>query len=167
MPNTEKRGLIFNIQKFSIHDGPGIRTTVFFQGCPLRCAWCSNPESQTTESRRFRAGTERRPTPPEAGQPEPGRREAGLIKEARPYTVRELVAICLEDEVFYAESGGGVTLSGGEVLAQAEFAETLLETLGENGVHRAVETSGFAPAELFGRIAARTDLVLFDIKHHD
>jgi pyruvate formate lyase activating enzyme len=149
MSNTENRGFIFNIQKFSIHDGPGIRTTVFFQGCPLRCGWCSNPESQMTE----------RAAPQEGS--------AGLLKEARFYSADEVLAICLEDEVFYAESGGGVTLSGGEALVQAEFAAELLEKLGEKGIHRAIETSGFAPAEVFGRITARTELVLFDLKHHN
>jgi pyruvate formate lyase activating enzyme len=158
MPHTENRGLIFNIQKFSIHDGPGIRTTVFFQGCPLRCAWCSNPESQMMGQREGRLSGS-----PQGG----GRRDSGLIKEARLYSADEVLAVCLEDEVFYAESGGGVTLSGGEALAQAEFAAELLEKLGEKGIHRAIETSGFAPAELFGRITARTELVLFDLKHHN
>jgi pyruvate formate lyase activating enzyme len=95
-----------------------------------------------------------------------GRQDSGPVKEARLYSADEVLAVCLEDEVFYAESGGGVTLSGGEVLAQAEFAAELLEKLGEKGIHRAIETSGFAPTEVFGRIAARTELVLFDLKHH-
>jgi pyruvate formate lyase activating enzyme len=75
--------------------------------------------------------------------------------------------ICLQDRAFYEESGGGATLSGGEVLSQADFAEALLAALGETGIHRALETSGHAPAEVFGRIAARAELILFDIKHHD
>jgi pyruvate formate lyase activating enzyme len=83
------------------------------------------------------------------------------------YTVEEVMEVCLEDQVFYEESGGGVTLSGGEALAQGEFAETLLVRLGEAGIHRAIETSGYAAPETFARIAARTDLLFFDLKHPD
>jgi pyruvate formate lyase activating enzyme len=143
------QGVLFNIQKFSIHDGPGIRTAVFFKGCPLRCAWCSNPESQ---------GFGILPDVRTPGDPSLG---------GRLYSPEEVVEICLQDRVFYEESGGGVTLSGGEVLSQADFAETLLVRLGEAGLHRAIETSGHAPARIFARIAARVELILFDIKHHD
>jgi pyruvate formate lyase activating enzyme len=81
--------------------------------------------------------------------------------------VEEALEICLQDRAFYEESGGGVTLSGGEVLSQAGFAEALLTRLGGEGIHRAIETSGHAPAHVFGRVAAHSDLILFDIKHHD
>ncbi|MDR1506658.1 MAG: radical SAM protein [Treponema sp.] len=143
MKNT---GLIFNVQKFSIHDGPGIRTTVFFQGCPLRCKWCSNPESQEKYGK----------TAVLEG-----------IQPAKAYSVDEIMAICLEDGPFYAESGGGVTLSGGEVLFQGEFAADLLARLGEKHIHRALETSGCADPALFKRLAALAELVLFDVKHHN
>jgi pyruvate formate lyase activating enzyme len=81
--------------------------------------------------------------------------------------VEEALEICLQDRAFYEESGGGATLSGGEVLSQADFAEALLARLGDEGIHRAIETSGHAPADVFGRVAARVELILFDIKHHD
>ena len=93
-----RTGIVFNIQKFSLHDGPGIRTVVFLKGCPLRCKWCANPESQS---------------------PAPCQLENGitLAKDRQEMTVEEAVTICLQDRDFYEESGGGVTLSGGEVLA--------------------------------------------------
>jgi pyruvate formate lyase activating enzyme len=90
-----------------------------------------------------------------------------LSLSGRYYSVEEVLEQCLKDRAFYEESGGGVTLSGGEVLAQPEFAEALLAALGEAGIHRAIETSGLAPAAVFNRIIPRTDLFLFDIKHHD
>jgi pyruvate formate lyase activating enzyme len=161
------QGVLFNIQKFSIHDGPGIRTVVFFKGCPLRCAWCSNPESQgfgiLPESEGFGKN-------PESGKfgisPEfPAPTDPSLA--GKLYSIEETVEICLQDQAFYAESGGGVTLSGGEVLSQADFAEALLVRLGEEGIHRAIETSGCAPAQVFARIAARVEFILFDIKHYD
>jgi pyruvate formate lyase activating enzyme len=85
----------------------------------------------------------------------------------RSYSVEEVLEQCLKDRAFYEESGGGVTLSGGEVLAQPDFAEALLDALGEAGIHRVIETSGFAPAQVFNRLLSRTDLILFDIKHHN
>jgi len=134
-------GLIFNIQKFSLHDGPGIRTVVFFKGCPLSCRWCSNPESLD-------------------GTP---------CGEARPYTVEEVLKICLEDKVFYEDeqAEGGVTLSGGEVLTQRQFAIELLAALKEEKIHRAIETSGYAAPEVFAEFIEAADLLLFDIKHFD
>ena len=134
-------GLIFNIQKFSIHDGPGIRTVVFFKGCPLSCRWCSNPESRD-------------------GQP---------CKEARWYTVEETLKTCLADRLFYEETMpiGGVTLGGGEALSQPLFALELLRAFGRENIHTAIETSGFAPPELFTQITEAADLILFDLKHFD
>jgi pyruvate formate lyase activating enzyme len=143
------QGVLFNIQKFSIHDGPGIRTVVFFKGCPLRCAWCANPESQG-----FGISSEF-----------PALKDPSLA--GKLYSIEETMKICLQDQAFYAESGGGVTLSGGELLSQADFAEALLVRLGEAGIHRAIETSGCAPPQIFARIAAQVELILFDIKHYD
>ena len=140
-----KHVCLFNIQKFSIHDGPGIRTALFFKGCPLRCQWCSNPES-------FESGV----------QPE---REAGLA--GAWYTYEEVLRICLEDQVFYEESGGGVTLTGGDVLSQAQAAAALLGLLKEKGIHTAIETSGFATTDVFERVIADADLLLYDLKHYD
>jgi pyruvate formate lyase activating enzyme len=133
------KGLLFNIQKFSLHDGPGIRTVVFFQGCPLSCRWCSNPESQ----------------PARGG------------KDARYYPLAEILEICLQDRPFYEESGGGVTLSGGEVLAQSGFAAALLTALKEENIHTAIETSGYAPPAVFMETIGPADALLFDLKHYD
>lgn len=136
-------GLVFNIQKFCLHDGPGIRTVIFLKGCPLSCFWCSNPESLD-------------------GNP---------CEENREYGVEELVKICLEDRPFYganeASKTGGVTLSGGEALAQWEFCLELLRALRAEGIHSAIETSGYAPAHIFRKVIEAADLILFDIKNHD
>lgn len=141
---------IFNIQKFSIHDGPGIRTVVFFKGCPLRCYWCSNPESQ-------------------AGNPEnmwdAQKKAPALVGEYK--TMNEIIEEVMKDEVFYEESGGGVTLSGGEVLYQAEFATELLRQLKTKGIHTASETTGFAKTEVFNNYLEQVDLLYFDVKHHN
>ena len=140
--------LLFNIQKFSLHDGPGIRTVVFFKGCPLRCKWCSNPESQDTEICFMGEGDNR-------------------AADSRLYTLEETLAIVLQDRPFYEESSGGVTLSGGEALTQSEFAAALLDALRKEGIHTALETSGYAPAELFDKLSVLSDLLLFDVKHYD
>ncbi|MDR2247789.1 MAG: glycyl-radical enzyme activating protein [Treponema sp.] len=137
-------GILFNIQKFSLHDGPGIRTVVFFKGCPLSCKWCSNPESQRVE---------------------PCLMGDGL--DSRPYRIEETLEICLQDRLFYEESGGGVTLSGGEVLAQSKFAAALLDALRGKNIHTAIETSGYALPDVFMGLAERADMLLFDIKHYD
>lgn len=141
----EKAGIIFNVQKFSINDGPGIRTLVFFKGCPLRCLWCSNPESQS-------------------GKPETDR-EGTLYGKSE--TVESLMHIIEQDEPFYAESGGGVTLSGGEPLLQIDFAIELLKAVHSRGVHTAIETTGAVAANIFARALPYVDLFLFDIKHYD
>src|SRR5699024_7340868 len=116
--NHDDKGLIFNIQKFSLNDGPGIRTVVFFKGCPLKCAWCANPESQ-------------------ARRPEKMYDEAKgcqiMVGEYR--TVAEIMDVIMQDYDFYEESGGGVTLSGGEVLFQAPFAIKLAQAIKEKGIH--------------------------------
>jgi pyruvate formate lyase activating enzyme len=165
--------LVFNVQKFSIHDGPGIRTLVFFQGCPLACAWCANPESQTAEADlTVAAGGV------EGGVGGSGGGGGGIATAALPeggvallrpklYTIDALTAICLQDMPFYEESGGGVTLSGGEALVQHEAAAALLRRLRGEGVHTAIETSGYAGRSVFSAVIACADLVLFDIKHYD
>ena len=139
-----KTACILNIQKFCIHDGPGIRTTVFFKGCPLRCHWCSNPESQK----------------PGVSQ----EREESM--RGKIYTMDEALDICLSDRDFFLESGGGVTLSGGEVLSQANFACELLVSLRAEGIHTALETTGFAPPEVFQSVCKHSDLLLYDLKHY-
>ena len=141
-------GLIFNIQKFSLHDGPGIRTVVFFKGCPLSCFWCSNPESRLAEPCMMGQGNNKTP-------------------DSRLYFIEEVMQICLQDRFFYEESGGGVTLSGGEALTQPQFAAALLQSLRGKGIHTALETSGCAAPEIFDEVSALADLLLFDIKHYD
>ncbi len=176
------RGRIFDVQRFSVHDGPGIRTTVFLKGCPARCLWCHNPESQSfapevlvVETRCVSCGTCKTVCP--HGAPPPGsglctacgacveecpagaRRLAG-----RDTTVDEVIEEVLRDRVFYEESGGGVTFSGGEPLAQPEFLRALLEACRDAGIPSAVDTCGFAPRERLLALAPLVDLFLFDVK---
>lgn len=140
---------IVNIQKYSIHDGPGIRTVVFFKGCPLQCLWCSNPESQYG-SPQLTLGENKTST---------------VIGEYRnlDYVMNEI----MKDSDFYEESKGGVTLSGGEVLQQHEFAIALLKQLKVQGIHRACETTGYATTEVFQAFIENVDLILFDLKHYN
>lgn len=172
-------GTIFNIQKFSIHDGPGIRTTVFFKGCPLRCLWCHNPESQNPAPEMLvdpdkctHCGACRAVCP----SPEKcifcGKCVVACVNGAREiagrkYTVDEVVEIVMQDEVFYRQSGGGATLSGGEPLTQIDFAEELLRRLKENEIHTAVDTCGAVPFSALERAARYADLFLYDIKLMD
>ena len=139
-------GRIFNIQRFSIHDGPGIRTIVFLKGCYLRCAWCSNPESQRYEIETMTEGDR-------------------LKQVGRDVTPEELMPELLADLPYYRRSGGGITLSGGEVLAQADFARDLLALCKEHGLHTAIETAGSAPYSDIEKLLPYLDLCLFDIKH--
>ncbi len=144
----ETKGRIFNIQRFSIHDGPGIRTIVFFKGCFMRCAWCCNPESQSYEIQTML--------------------ENGKQKTVgKDVTVSEILPEILADKPYYRRSGGGVTLSGGEILGQPEFARDLLRACKENGLHTAVESKANAPFETIEKILPYLDLYLLDIKHMD
>ena len=139
-------GRIFDIQRFSTHDGSGIRTLVFLKGCPLRCRWCCNPESQSYEIQQMTLG--------------------GNTKTVgRDVTVEEVLKEVLRDRMYYRRSGGGVTLSGGESLTQPDFAVALLTACQENGVHTAIETTGFASPEVIERYLPVLDCVLMDIKH--
>lgn len=142
--------LIFNIQKFSLHDGPGIRTTIFFKGCPLKCLWCHNPESQNYQAEWMRD------------------QDRKQKRVGREYTVSELVKIAQADQIFYDQSGGGVTLSGGEVMTQdMDFVEALVRELNRVGVSVAIDTCGHAPQENFARLLPHTDLFLYDVKFID
>ena len=147
MVSTEK-GLIFNIQKFSINDGPGIRSTVFFTGCPLSCRWCSNPESQNRNKEAVRVC-----------------KDPKLM--GKEWTVEEVLKEVEKDRCFYEESGGGMTLSGGEVLQQHNFAVALLTEAKKRSLHCAAETTGYAPREIFAEFVRHIDLLLFDMKHSD
>jgi len=186
------RGLIFNIQKFSIHDGPGIRTTVFFKGCPLDCWWCHNIESQgfgrepmsrpdlcdgcgacvaVCPQQAIRLVGARALTDPAAclgcGHcvvfcPANGRSVCGS-----EMSVEEVVDEVVRDRVFYEQSGGGVTFSGGEPLAQIDFLAEGLGACRAQGLHTVVDTSGAAPWAHFERILSTTDLFLYDLKLMD
>ena len=153
--------LIFNIQKFSIHDGAGIRTTVFLKGCPLRCAWCHNPESQSFEAevlhypeRCLRCGQCAQECPA-------GARET----VGRAYTVDQFCSLLERDRVFYDGSGGGVTLSGGEPMAQDEaYLLAVVERLARRGIRVAIDTCGHAPYAHFQAIFPCVDTFLYDIK---
>jgi pyruvate formate lyase activating enzyme len=188
----QRKVLIFNIQKFSIHDGPGIRTAVFFKGCPLRCHWCSNPESQMGRvqvvwdslkcircKKCVKGCAEGAISEVKNGIIIDGEKCKGwreCIKgcpvnafqvEGEYRTVDEIVFEVLKDRDFYEESGGGVTLTGGEVLQQVDVGIEILKELNKHNVHRAVETTGHAVSKVFERFLEYVDLLLFDLKHYD
>ncbi|MGD0382534.1 MAG: glycyl-radical enzyme activating protein [Thermoguttaceae bacterium] len=184
-------GLIFNSQRYSIHDGPGIRTTVFLKGCPLRCAWCHNPEGicperelVVIENRCLRCGECRRVCPQvkTSGNGSVSDQRADCIRcgecvkvcptEARQLVGRtmnvgEVLAEVLLDRIFYEESGGGVTFSGGEPFMQPHFLRNLLEACRTEGIHTAVDTSGYVSREDLLAAAPLTDLFLYDLKVMD
>ena len=185
-------GTIFNIQKFCLHDGPGIRTTVFFKGCNLRCKWCANPESQKmTEQITVDTGkctgcgscaavcpngarniTDGKPTRDwtackTCGACLPVCNAGAIGKEGRVVTVAEIAEEIMKDKAFYDHSGGGVTFSGGEVLLQSAFAGALADVLREKGVHIAMETAGAVPEKVFAAFLEKVDYVLMDLKHYD
>ncbi len=185
--------LIFDIKKFAIHDGPGIRTTVFFKGCPLACWWCHNPEAMAPkrelvlfEDKCIACGECFRVCPEAAHEKLPdGSRvyhrdrcvlcgacaevcyAEALVMEGREVTVEDLMVELRKDIPFYENSGGGVTLSGGEPTLQHEFALSLLEECKAEGLHTAVDTSGQTPWRVFETLLPYIDLVLYDIKHID
>ncbi len=136
-------GLVFDVREFTIHDGPGIRTTVFMKGCPLACTWCHNPEGLDSGPGVMRSST-------------------GLRTVGRRYGAAELAEILSGQAGILAASEGGVTFSGGEPLAQAAFVAEVTDLLG--GVHVVLDTSGFGGKEAFVMLARRADLVLFDLK---
>ncbi len=150
------QGLVFDIRSFSVHDGPGIRTTVFLKGCPLRCTWCHNPESHHPDPepmiKTFRVG------------------EKTYVKTEMVgtwMTVEQVMERVLMDVAFYEESGGGVTFSGGEPLNQVDFLTELLSACHGYGLHTAVDTCGYASQDSFERIISLTDLFLYDLKIMD
>jgi pyruvate formate lyase activating enzyme len=189
--NNAENGLIFNIQRFSVHDGPGIRTTVFMKGCPLNCLWCSNPESQdffpnliVRDINCKGCGACVKACPKEAITitKEGGRKiERGkcnqclLCVESCLYNslnicgqymkVPEVLDEVLKDKAFYKNSGGGVTISGGESLSQSKFAIKLLEECKREGLNTTLDTSGYAPWKEMEEVLRFVDLILFDIKH--
>lgn len=140
------KGRIFDIQRFSIHDGKGIRTIVFLKGCVLRCRWCCNPESQEYDIQTMMV----------QGKPK-------IIGE--DITVREVMETVEKDRPYYRRSGGGLTLSGGESLCQPDFARALLRAAKEMGINTAMESMGCAPYEVIESILPYLDQYLMDIKH--
>lgn len=201
------KGRIYDIQGFSVQDGPGIRTTVFLKGCPLRCPWCHSPESQlfipqlswismrctgtaACEERCIKACPKQAI---EYGETRPDsltQKDLQMVHVKRDlcdncgecavvchphalyicgeeYTVDEVVQKALADRSFYEHSGGGVTVSGGEALCQPEFTLELLKRLKAEGIHTALDTTGFASWEVIEKVIPYTDLFLYDLKHMD
>ncbi|MBN1669780.1 MAG: glycyl-radical enzyme activating protein [Kiritimatiellae bacterium] len=182
-------GTIFDIQRFSLHDGPGIRTTVFFKGCPLRCLWCHNPESVSPQpvlafyrDRCVRCGACAKACPNGAHEL---RDDAHLLHRdrcracgacaavcpvralelvGRNATVADVMAVVARDSAYYAESGGGVTVSGGEPLMQPAFLAALLQACRSKGYHTCVETAGFAQGKAVEALVELADCIFLDYK---
>ena len=146
--NNNIKGRIFDIQKYSVHDGPGIRTIVFLKGCAFRCKWCCNPESQEYDIQTMNVDGKEK-----------------IV--GRDVTVGEVMEEIVKDFPYYRRSGGGVTLSGGESLLQPEFAVALLKACKDYGINTAMESTGFAPFDTIKKYLEHLDLYLMDIKHMD
>lgn len=190
---NNKKGLIWDIQKFNIHDGQGIRTLIFFKGCPLRCLWCSNPEGQETEpelqlfvNKCMECGLCKEVCPLNAIKynmdniPMINRDKCNLCGECvetcpgsaltivgEQMTVEEVLREVRKDAAFYWRSGGGVTLTGGEPCLQAEFASSLLKALQEITINTAIETCGYIEWSQLKKVIPFTDTFLYDIKNMD
>ncbi|MBN1776555.1 MAG: glycyl-radical enzyme activating protein [Clostridiales bacterium] len=189
---TQPLGIITNIQRFSLHDGPGVRSTVFFKGCPLRCLWCHNPETYTfqpalsQDALRCTACGGCVAACPQgalklteyglqynvslcircfacAGECPTG----ALSVLGREVTAGDVLGEVLPDKGMYERTGGGVTLSGGEAAAQPKFALALIDALHQHGIRAALDTCGYAESETFLRLCREADLILFDLKHID
>ncbi|MBT6604727.1 glycyl-radical enzyme activating protein [Candidatus Bathyarchaeota archaeon] len=185
-------GLVFDIKHFAVHDGPGIRTTVFVKGCPLRCMWCHNPESLTSEpqlmftpSRCIGCGYCMKICDHGAHITVNGAHEVDWTKceacgkcaaecysgaleiAGREVSVDEVMEAVLKDKVFFENSKGGMTISGGEPLSQPEFTVEVFRRAKENGIHTSLDTSGYAAWSVIEKVIEHVDLVLYDIKQMD
>ncbi|WP_300382329.1 choline TMA-lyase-activating enzyme [Clostridium sp.] len=191
----QRKATIFNIQKYNMYDGPGVRTLIFFQGCPLRCKWCANPEGilkkyrvmfksnscvdcgacvsvcpvgiHTISKESLKHEVNRDIDCIGCGKCEKACLQSALSIVGEVKTISELLEIIEEDRDFYEVSGGGVTLGGGEVLMQPEAASNLLMACKQEGINTAIETCGYANLESVLKVAEFTDLFLFDMKHID
>lgn len=190
--DNNSAGMVFNIQRYSIHDGPGIRTVVFLKGCPLRCLWCSNPESQAPGAESMFFDDKCTGCGACVGVCEHGARvvengvatrfrgrccSCGACAEACPNGAIRMAGSCMtladvmktveKDRPFYDESDGGVTLSGGEPARQAAFAASILRRCHDRLIHTAIETTGLAAWTDMKQVVEHADLVLYDLKHMD
>ena len=185
------KGMVFDIKRFAVHDGPGIRSTVFLKGCPLSCVWCQNPEGMRREadiaffrSRCIACGICGEVCPEGAQQSSAETKidrarcvvcgrcaeacpAGALVKIGEEMTVDEILDEVLRDRHFYEGSGGGVTISGGEPLHQPQFASALLKALKESGIHTALDTCGYAEWKVLDGLLPHCDLVLYDLKMMD
>lgn len=160
----DEYGIIFDIDNFAVHDGSGIRTVIYFKGCPLRCVWCHSPESQAKNPQILHIADRCRHCPVCLG--DECVNDARIIS-GRKVKASEIVSEIIEDKIFFDSSGGGVTLSGGEVLFQPEFAEALLSHLHDCKIHTVVETSGMGKWQDLRNISGYSDIFYYDIKTLD
>lgn len=185
-------GMVYNIQRMSVQDGPGMRTTVFLKGCPLQCLWCSNPESQSFQPqllvfenlcRNCGGCMATCPNGAVTNGGEHHNRDLSLcrncgkctevcsakarVMSGQVMTVEEVMKVVRKDELFYCNSGGGVTFGGGEPTSAGDFLIALLEACREQGYHTCVDTCGYCAPEHFKKVLGLTELFLFDCKHMD
>lgn len=184
--------VITNIQKYSVHDGPGIRNTIFFKGCPLTCWWCHNPETQSYGKQMMYSAEkctgcgECVEACPQSAITRVGQKvftdsekcnHCGICQDyclscartvsGKEYTVRELMKEIEKDQIFYEQSGGGITLSGGEPMINIDFVEKIVDRCYEKGISIVVDTCGYVPYDNFERINKKVSMYLYDLKHAD